>query len=85
MSLMKRWIPVLVSMALGAFAGGVWFEAAKVCVTAGSSLVGSECEVSVFGWTFTSTVGQPLAIGVGAVIGAIVGTLLFTSRKHWPK
>lgn len=79
---MRRWLPVVVTSALGAFAGGVWFEATKVCgITVGSS----ECEVSVFGWTFTSTVGLPLAIGVGGVIGAIVGTLLFTSRKHWPK
>ena len=74
---------MVVSAAIGAFAGGVWFEATKVCGVAIGA--GSRCEVKFLGWTFSSTVGLPLAVGVGLVIGAIVGTLLFTSRKRWPK
>jgi hypothetical protein len=83
MSSMRRWLPVVVSAALGAFAGGVWFEATKNCGVAVG--IRSECVVKFFRWTFSSTVGLPLAVGVGLVIGAILGTLLFTSRKHWPK
>ena len=83
MSLVRRWLPVVVSAALGGFAGGVWFEATKTCGVA--AVAGSRCEVTFLGWTFSSTVGLPLAVGVGLVIGAIVGTLLFTSRNHWPK
>ena len=74
---------MVVTAALGAFAGGVWFEATKTCGIAVG--IRSECVVGFFGWRFSSTVGLPLAVGVGLVIGAILGTLLFTSRKHWPK
>lgn len=86
MSLVKRWLPVVVCVALGAFAGGVWFEANKICaISVGTSLLGSECEVNLLGWTFSSTVGLPVVVGLGGVIGAIVGTLLFTARRRWPK
>ena len=72
-----------VTAGLGALAGGVWFEATKVCGVAVGT--GAGCEATFLEWTFSSTVGLPLAVGVGLVIGAIVGTLLFTSRKRWPK
>lgn len=77
---------MVVCTALGAFGGGVWFEATKTCAVAvGGSLVDSQCQLTVLGWTFSSSVGISLAVGLGAVIGAVVGTLLFTARRRWPK